>query len=1194
MFSRQNSTQNNARNRPAIRSADDSEDHDVIVIGAGPAGCATTLAFARQGARVLLLEANLDAANRLAGEWLHPGAVEVLSELGIDLHAQNKFESGRGFAVFPEDGSDAIQLPYVRDRRQSDDPSQRNPNCGSFASLKQGWSGEHRMLVDLLRAEASTYSGVTFLNDARVLSIEGQNVSYRRKSGGDARRATAAIIVGADGRSSRARNSLGLAPDTTTLSRMAGIRLSGIELPFEGYGHVLLGGPGPILAYRIGEDHVRLCIDLPSDYPTNAATLWDAYSSILPEALRPAFRRELLSGRILWAANQARPRTSYGRPGLCLIGDSVGFRHPLTAVGITLGVTDGTTLAKEPEFSRWQESRERDTRVAEMLGGVLYEVFSQDTDTTVAMRKGVYDLWRRDEDERIRTMRYLSGEPDQLRPFAKTFARITLPALTRLIAGAALARDRGRASSAVREIAERGTWLVRGAFRMAPSQSDSVRTSPETTASGLPRASMPRPTETHERISSASEAIESGVQRLVSYQNEISRRPGTMEERASERGAWEGEVAWCPMLAAQFVIFSQMIGREISDERRRGLLRHFEDTRFEDGLWGLHPLSEPYLFVTTLVYVASRSLGVDAESEFLLRAGDFIRREDVTKIPSWGKFWLALAGLYDWRGVPPIVPELWALPTRLPFHPSNFYCHTRHIYLSMSVLYARKLCAPDSRLRRELRAELFDGSYERIDWTNARRSLRSRELVTPPSLPLRLAYELGSLFERHHSSKLRRRVVADLEERIRWELRSSDHLSLSPVSGTLNILALWAGDANDPEIKRASERFEGWIWHDEESGTRIAGARSASWDSAFAIQALVAAKPHCAADDAIEQGRNFLRKQQNPSSPTGYREAFRGDPRGGWSFTNALHGWPVSDCTAEAVEALLSVEPDEPDTRDANRYREAVNFMLRCQNRDGGFGSYEAKRSRLGLEWLNPAEMFGDSMTEHTYVECTGSCIAALESVKRHFPEALNPETKKAVERAVHRLRALQNADGSWQGVWAVHFIYGTLFGIRGLVAAGIPSSDPALRRARQWILDHQRSDGGWGESHEGCLEGQYTENRQSQVIHTAWALLGLLEADEPDWPRIERGAGFLIASQSEDGSWPRQDPAGLFFRTALLDYELYRQIFPLWALSLYESRRKVRLAFEMKSSVPRPAAKAAHAVIANTTKASPTTMSDA
>ena len=75
-----------------------------------------------------------------------------------------------------------------------------------------------------------------------------------------------------------------------------------------------------------------------------------------------------------------------------------------------------------------------------------------------------------------------------------------------------------------------------------------------------------------------------------------------------------------------------------------------------------------------------------------------------------------------------------------------------------------------------------------------------------------------------------------------------------------------------------------------------------------------------------------------------------------------------------------------------------------------------------------------------------------------------------------------------------------------------------------------------------------------------AWALIALLEAGDSDWMAISRGARFLIKAQQGDGAWPKQDMAGVFFRTALLDYVPYRQYFPLHALALYERRRQHRL----------------------------------
>ena len=54
--------------------------------------------------------------------------------------------------------------------------------------------------------------------------------------------------------------------------------------------------------------------------------------------------------------------------------------------------------------------------------------------------------------------------------------------------------------------------------------------------------------------------------------------------------------------------------------------------------------------------------------------------------PQWGKFWLAVMGVYAWEGVNPIPPELWLLPLWFPFHPAKMWCHYRMCYLPMSYM----------------------------------------------------------------------------------------------------------------------------------------------------------------------------------------------------------------------------------------------------------------------------------------------------------------------------------------------------------------------------------------------------------------------------------------------------------------------------------------------------------------------------
>src|SRR5688500_17104082 len=91
----------------------DVGSYDVAVIGAGPVGATAALAFAREGRHVLLLEQDPFAVTeRAIGEWLHPPAVDVLDELGVDLTPPMAYPTGRGFVLFADDGGEPVVLPY--------------------------------------------------------------------------------------------------------------------------------------------------------------------------------------------------------------------------------------------------------------------------------------------------------------------------------------------------------------------------------------------------------------------------------------------------------------------------------------------------------------------------------------------------------------------------------------------------------------------------------------------------------------------------------------------------------------------------------------------------------------------------------------------------------------------------------------------------------------------------------------------------------------------------------------------------------------------------------------------------------------------------------------------------------------------------------------------------------------------------
>jgi FAD binding domain len=57
---------------------------DVLIVGAGIAGCALAVALGKQGRSVILLEKNLKEPDRIVGELLQPGGVWALEKLGIE------------------------------------------------------------------------------------------------------------------------------------------------------------------------------------------------------------------------------------------------------------------------------------------------------------------------------------------------------------------------------------------------------------------------------------------------------------------------------------------------------------------------------------------------------------------------------------------------------------------------------------------------------------------------------------------------------------------------------------------------------------------------------------------------------------------------------------------------------------------------------------------------------------------------------------------------------------------------------------------------------------------------------------------------------------------------------------------------------------------------------------------------------
>jgi squalene/oxidosqualene cyclase-like protein len=408
-------------------------------------------------------------------------------------------------------------------------------------------------------------------------------------------------------------------------------------------------------------------------------------------------------------------------------------------------------------------------------------------------------------------------------------------------------------------------------------------------------------------------------------------------------GRVAGEVVWNPMLPCQYVMLCHVLGRPIEPGRARRIYRALQVQRNADGGWGMHPHSPSYLFHTVLAYVALRLCGHAPSDPLVAGAMAVIRKHGgVYEVPTWGRAWLAMLGLHPWDGMQPLLPELWLLPDAAPLHPSRLYCHMRLIYLGLSFLYGKRFSCPTDPTLDAIRRELYPEGQDPARFARYRDRIAKSDLYEPLSGGLRAAFGLMRAAERLVPARLREHALHTALDHILYEFRSTDYVCLSPVNGMLFCLALHAVDPAHPELARAVAGLEYWVWEDEHEGLRIAGARSDIWDTAFMVQALCEGPALPSAVEIVRRACRWLPTAQLQHELVGGARHYRAPAYGGWGFANERHPWPVSDCTAEALESLLAAErrgwSNAADRLDVAHKLAAVEFVLARQNDDGGFG----------------------------------------------------------------------------------------------------------------------------------------------------------------------------------------------------------------------------------------------------------------
>jgi squalene-hopene/tetraprenyl-beta-curcumene cyclase len=356
-----------------------------------------------------------------------------------------------------------------------------------------------------------------------------------------------------------------------------------------------------------------------------------------------------------------------------------------------------------------------------------------------------------------------------------------------------------------------------------------------------------------------------------------------------------------------------------------------------------------------------------------------------------------------------------------------------------------------------------------------------------------------------------------------------------------------------PVLVAGLKGLEGFTVHEETSSgpiRRLEACQSPVWDTGLAAIALLDAGVP-GDDPALVDCTDWLLHEEIRS--TGDWAVRRPNlSASGWAFEFANDVYPDTDDTAEIVLALRRVRHTDADAVTSAVDR-AVDWTVGMQSKDGGWGAFDADNTSK-LPGKLPFCDFGE-VTDPPSADVTAHIVEMLAAEGR----ADDPVTRRGVDWLLRH----QESDGSWFGRWGANYVYGTGAAVPALIAAGIADDDPRIEQAYAWLIAHQNEDGGWGEDLRSYVDRSWAGKGASTPSQTAWALLALLTRTEPadlHHNAIERGIGYLMRTQRDDGGWDEDHFTGTGFPGDFyINYHLYRIVFPIMALGRYVHGHKWR-----------------------------------
>ena len=312
-----------------------NDEWDVIVVGAGPAGATTAALLARQGRRVVLVDAARFPRQKVCGEYLSAAAWQLLERLELDVPRR-------------------LAMPLTSLRLSAS--VKRYVTVAYPSDVDKQPAALGRDVFDLRLVETAQKAGATLICGLRlrsVLRVHGRVVGVEVVDVADptsARELRAPLVIAADGRRSRVVQETGRLH--AGRSDIVGFKRHVPVDDFSAYENriAMHAAPGCYIGVcPVMPGVVNLCGTMPKRAMQQAhGRIGDALQSLLPRGtpLTPLLT-DSKDPVAAWHSmpEVAQQRSRHNIPGVLYVGDAMGTIEPLTGQGMTMALAGAQLIA---------------------------------------------------------------------------------------------------------------------------------------------------------------------------------------------------------------------------------------------------------------------------------------------------------------------------------------------------------------------------------------------------------------------------------------------------------------------------------------------------------------------------------------------------------------------------------------------------------------------------------------------------------------------------------------------------------------------------------------------------------------------------------------------------------------------------------------------------------------------------------